>query len=613
MQRLLFALLLVGLMLPAPAAQSQVPAPAALAIWHTAVEGVVTAATTGAPVPGAKVSLPALGLFGTTDAAGAFAWQAVPLPAPVVTVTLAISAAGFGVWSIHDVRLFADDTLLLSPQLGLQPITITVPAARSTAEDWVTLAGDAGLDESFSLHNVQLPATIRVRVTGYPHCDTSRPYTVQVIDFREYVKHVLPSEWIASWQRESLRSGAMAVKMYAWYWIARGGKWNNADVYDSTCDQVYNPAVAYASTNAAVDHTWNWRLTRAGQIFQTSYRAHYHQCLGAGLAGRCLGQWDSKAMADGGSLWPAILAHFYWDTELATIGPPIENFALRFYGNQLGSVDQLRLRVDDPATTAPGPPVDVGATDFTIEWWMQAGAPSSGDAVACGAGSGWLDGVGLLDRDRVGQDRKYGVSLARGALVFGVAGDGTGAYTLCGSRLVTDGAWHHVAVARRRGDGYLWLWVDGELDASGPGPAGDISYPDAGVPADLCGRSGRESCAGSDPFLIIGAGKRPGGQPRPSYAGSLDEVRFSTALRYQSTFRPAARFSSDAHTAAYFNFDDAGWTGPCSSAVTDGAQALGGPSSAQCLYGGSPRGPAWVASTLAVPLEPWIYLPILVR
>jgi hypothetical protein len=51
---------------------------------------------------------------------------------------------------------------------------------------------------------------------------------------------------------------------------------------------------------------------------------------------------------------------------------------------------------------------------------------------------------------------------------------------------VLDGAWHHIAVQRRRSDGYMWLYVDGRLEAQGDGPDGDISYPDDGVPCDRC-------------------------------------------------------------------------------------------------------------------------------
>ncbi len=55
------------------------------------------------------------------------------------------------------------------------------------------------------------PSTIRVyrAATG----------AVETVNFRVYAKNVLSREWIGSWTTESLRSGAVAVKMYAWYHV----------------------------------------------------------------------------------------------------------------------------------------------------------------------------------------------------------------------------------------------------------------------------------------------------------------------------------------------------------------------------------------------------------
>ncbi len=78
--------------------------------------------------------------------------------------------------------------------------------------------------------------------------------------------------------------------------IAAGGKWPDADVYDSTCDQVYIPAVEYASTNAAVDFTWNWRMTWLSNqtLVRAFYRTYASQCDSAGLGGHCMGQVESN-------------------------------------------------------------------------------------------------------------------------------------------------------------------------------------------------------------------------------------------------------------------------------------------------------------------------------
>ncbi|MBY0011722.1 SpoIID/LytB domain-containing protein [Paenibacillus typhae] len=64
---------------------------------------------------------------------------------------------------------------------------------------------------------------------------------VKVIDFLEYCKHVLPNEWDEYAPDESLKAGAMAVKMYAWYKVAvtPSAQIGEADVYDSTRDQKF--------------------------------------------------------------------------------------------------------------------------------------------------------------------------------------------------------------------------------------------------------------------------------------------------------------------------------------------------------------------------------------
>ncbi len=560
------------------------------------VAGTVTDAATGTPLAGARVTVAALGLAADTDSLGQFALQGAPLPSAVFTATVVVQAIGFGTWTLTGARFLANDTLLLTTELSKQAVTIEMPAPRAQRPDWPAAAmmePPPSPEPAVPAAAQPLPVTIRVRVTGHAHCDTSRPYTVENVDFREYVKHVLPNEWISSWNPESLRAGAMAAKSYAWYWAARGGKWPDADVYDSTCDQVYNPSVAYASTNAAVDATWNWRMTRNGLLFHAAYRAYYSQCTNAGLAGNCMGQWDSKWMADQGSRWHELLEFFYLGSTVAQIEAPVDNFALRFHGNAQGQADRLTIRVDDPATSTAGPPVDVGAADFTLDFWLRANpGENAGGPVLCGAGDGARAARRLFDRDRRNSERRYSVSLAGGTVVFS-AGIGADSHTLCGTDLVTDGAWHHVAAARRRVDGHLWLWVDGKLDAQADGPDGDISFPDAALPPTTCGPAGQDPCDGMEPYLFIGSPKRFTGQDRAGFNGWLDEIRFSTVLRYAAPFEPVGTFSADASTAALYHFEDPAWLGPCSGNVRDSAGAGGGPSTGSCLFGGSPQGPEW--------------------
>jgi hypothetical protein len=273
--------------------------------------------------------------------------------------------------------------------------------------------------------------------------------------------------------------------------------------------------------------------------------------------------------------------------------PRVEAAAsLRFHGNGVNDIDRVKVRIDPPDATTPGPPADIGATDFTIEFRLRA-EPGSNPAgpIACGPGVAWIEGHIVLDRDRYNQDRKFGISLADGRVAFGVSGEGTGDHTVCGTTDLRDGAWHHVAVARRRSDGRMWLFVDGAPEAEEDGPDGDASYPDDGVPGNSCGGP----CTNSDPFLVFGAEKHDAGPAYPSFDGWLDEVRLSTTLRYSGPFSPpAAPFLPDPATAALWHFDEGS-----GDSTFDASGAPGGPSHGELRLGGAPVGPEWSVDAFA--------------
>ncbi len=270
--------------------------------------------------------------------------------------------------------------------------------------------------------------------------------------------------------------------------------------------------------------------------------------------------------------------------------PPVGGASLRFFGNGTGDIDRVKIPVDDPANTMPGPPADIGATDFTVEFWLRGlAAENTAGAVSCGPNLAWINGNIVVDRDRFNQDRKFGISVAGGRVVFGVSGDGTGDFTICGTTDVLDGAWHHIAAQRRRSDGWMWLFVDGNLEADADGPDGDVSYPDDGVPGSFCGGP----CTWSDPFLVLGAEKHDAGPTYPSFSGWLDELRLSDALRYSLMFTPAsAPFAVDGSTVALYHFDEGAGT-----IASDTVLGPGGPNDGALMIGGTPQGPTWSTET----------------
>jgi hypothetical protein len=268
-------------------------------------------------------------------------------------------------------------------------------------------------------------------------------------------------------------------------------------------------------------------------------------------------------------------------TVTATPPPTSANFALAFTaatftGNDLGRV---KIPLDAPAR-----PVDVGATDFTVEFWIRAQPGANPQGSGCGSGDplDWIGGNIVLDRDRAGQGRKWGLSLTGGRVTFGYSTTpDTQGRSICGGPRVDDGAWHHVAVTRRVATGALALFIDGAQAATATGPAGDISHPDGALGAT------------NDPFLVLGAEKHDVGPQFPGFTGQLDELRLSTTVRYAAAFtRPARRFTPDAQTAALYHFDEG--TG---LVLGDAGGAAGGPSDGRLNVGGAPAGPTWVAST----------------
>ena len=152
---------------------------------------------------------------------------------------------------------------------------MTLPALVATTGVAVAQAPSASAAVCASdATNTRMPSTILVYRTAQ--------HRVERVNFKTYVKNVLPNEWIPSWPMESLHSGALAVKTFAWYRVLHSTKRTASGqcfhVVDSTGDQVYRPGSATARTNLAVDQTWNERMSRNGAIFSAHYCATAYGC-----------------------------------------------------------------------------------------------------------------------------------------------------------------------------------------------------------------------------------------------------------------------------------------------------------------------------------------------
>src|SRR5437016_4907828 len=270
--------------------------------------------------------------------------------------------------------------------------------------------------------------------------------------------------------------------------------------------------------------------------------------------------------------------------------------SVRFHGTGGGmAVDRIKVPVDPPA------PADVGAGDFTVEFWMKGTladnvTPSAGyraNGVTEVAAIDWIYGNIIVDRDIFGAGPDWGMSIHRdgpladrGVLRFGTENrppDLT-PHTLQGRRQVLDGVWHHVAFVRERGSGIKRIYVDGGLDvASAAGVStGDLSYPD-----------GRDTTLpDSDPFLVFGAEKHgfEGTSIYPSFNGWMDEIRVWSVARSGAEIE-AARVQSVAPTtpglALYLPLEEGSGT-----ALVD---ATGG--NVATLFAGVPGNGEWSTDT----------------
>lgn len=130
--------------------------------------------------------------------------------------------------------------------------------------------------------------------------------------------------------------------------------------------------------------------------------------------------------------------------------------------------------------------------DFSIAYWIKTTAT---------AGTGqWWSGAGIVDGEVSGAVNDFGTALIGSKAAFGVGNADT---TITSTSAINDGQWHHVTATRASGSGAMKLFVDGLLQATGTGPTGSRTAPNA---------------------LRI-AGMQPG---YGYLAGALDEVRLYT-------------------------------------------------------------------------------------
>ena len=175
-----------------------------------------------------------------------------------------------------------------------------------------------------TINNTGKPAVIRVAIrTMNPSGEADprgRITWVQSVPFDEYCRDVLPNEWMPSWNQESLKAGAMAVKMFAWYHHLHPVTIDGFtfDVDNTTNFQAFRYLSDQPETNRAYWAINRYAYTKTdGEIFELNYRAGYAnnpnwQYRNA----QKMAQWGSEYWAERGRNYSQILQFYYMDRVL---------------------------------------------------------------------------------------------------------------------------------------------------------------------------------------------------------------------------------------------------------------------------------------------------------
>ena len=304
-----------GLVLLASALALQTGSQPASASPAAYVRGEVVSWATGEAVRGATVWLPAYGLRAVSRVDGSFAFgRPLATHDPYRRIRAVVTAPGFGRWAISGVPLVAGDTLKLHAELRSRDWSHRV----LTPEERAARSASPAVPHSYTStctgwkYTLTPPQTIWVWITADK---VARQY-----DFDFYATHVLPDEWISSWDADSLGAGAIAVKTYAWYRAEPGHAYSGgagcADIQDSTADQVFDPSWSNANTDQAVYATFGSTLWKGSDVFLSQYYAGAPDDPCAPVNGQYAGrmsQWGTQTCALDSMLWPDIVTTFYTD------------------------------------------------------------------------------------------------------------------------------------------------------------------------------------------------------------------------------------------------------------------------------------------------------------
>jgi Carboxypeptidase regulatory-like domain len=295
----------------------------------SALTGVVIDDASGAPIVGAAVSLqPSTG--GTTATArssqdGVFAFINVPADAGGTTYSMAVSAPGYGAYTLRNDRYDPDTTYEAVVPLGA--VAQTFDESATTDPDGQSASGgSAGYSSS-----KRVPPIVTVglfqQVDG---CHKGTFLKTVRYPWRFYVLHVAVAEIGSAWHQAAWKANAAAEQNYGW-WFRLHPATSSYDIGNTVDWQCFRPERKIpTSWGTWLEDVVDERIaTGDDAILQTQYRAGDYSCDESSYPanGNVLSQNGSRALDDdcGYDNWRSIDEYYYTGTVQPAIAPPLPN------------------------------------------------------------------------------------------------------------------------------------------------------------------------------------------------------------------------------------------------------------------------------------------------
>jgi len=165
---------------------------------------------------------------------------------------------------------------------------------------WQRLQGNTGGGVPGGSRSNCIPASIRVgRSSSGGLCCTGSCPTSQVYSIQNYVKHVLPHEWLVSWNSlpnmiEGYKAASVAIRSYG-IWYVNHPASSYYDICSNACCQVCG-TTTNSTTNTAVNQTDGWVVKDGSQVARSEYSSENNNKAGT----HCSTGWTSGGYCNDG-------------------------------------------------------------------------------------------------------------------------------------------------------------------------------------------------------------------------------------------------------------------------------------------------------------------------